>query len=268
MKVSIVIPTYNRPDFLDRLLRSIARQSFKNFEVIVVDDNSPNFGEYGLLIKKYQDLFSEFTFLSNETNRGAPHSRNRGIMTAKYDLIALVDDDDEWLPAKLEKQVDIFKHSDAKVGIVYTWTDAVNEEKEIVYCFRSDIEGNAIREILSGCFIPSPSVMVRKKAIIEAGLFDESFPSCQDWDMWTRILERKYECRVVKHVVTIYYKHSRVSIGSSKTALQGYTKYYRKHMFLALVTDRCIFLKYFKILIRNALNNIWNKWCQCEKCYK
>jgi glycosyltransferase involved in cell wall biosynthesis len=254
--VSIVIPTYNRPDLLDRLLTSITRQTFKEFEVIVVDDNSPNFGEYELLIKKYQDLFSEFAFLSNETNRGAPHSRNRGILTAKYDLIALVDDDDEWLPIKLERQVGIFNRSDAKVGIVYTWTDAVNENNEIVYCYRSDIEGNAIREILSECYIPSPSVMVRKQAIIEAGLFDESFPSCQDWDMWTRILEQNYECRVIKQVVTIYYKHSRESIGTSKSALQGYAKYYRKHLFWALVTDRRVFIKYLKFLLRYALNKI------------
>lgn len=230
MKVSIVIPTYKRVDYLDRLLKSIEVQTFKDFEVIVVDDCSPNIREYKRVIEKYKNIFKEFKFITKKENKGAPHSRNIGIKEAKYDLIALVDDDDEWLPTKLEKQVKIFQNSDKNVGLVYTWTDAMDEKRNIIYQYRSKIEGNAKKEILKECFIPSPSVMVRKKAIIEAGLFDESFPSCQDWDMWTRIIMKGYEIRVVKEVVTIYHKHNNGNIGLSKNARNGYKMYYKKNM--------------------------------------
>lgn len=234
MKVSIVIPTYKRVDYLDRLLRSIEVQTFKDFEVIVVDDNSPNIIEYNPLIEKYKNIFKELRFITKKENRGAPHSRNIGIKEAKYDLIALVDDDDEWLPLKLEKQVEVFEKSNEKVGLVYTWTDVMNENREVVHNYRSELEGNLKKKILKECFIPSPSVMVRKKAIIEAGLFDESFPSCQDWDMWTRIIMKGYEVKVVKKMVTIYHKHNNGNIGLSKNANFGYKLFYKRNLLNAI----------------------------------
>ena len=124
-------------DYLDRLLSSIEVQTFKDFEIIVVDDNSPNIEEYESIIEKYKNIFNEFKFITKKENKGAPHSRNIGIKEAKYDLIALVDDDDEWLPAKLEKQVAIFENSDENVGLVYTWTDVMDEDRTIIHNYRS-----------------------------------------------------------------------------------------------------------------------------------
>ena len=251
--VSIVIPTYKRPHFLDRLLKSIASQTFKKFEIIVVDDCSPNYNDYVLVIEKYKKNLKEFKFLRNSENRGAPYSRNRGIKEAKYDLIALVDDDDEWLPKKLEMQFEIFKNNNENLGLVYTWTDAIDENGKVVYKYRSEIEGNPKKEILKECFIPSPSVMVRKKAIIEAGLFDEKMPSCQDWDMWTRIIMKGYEVKVVKEVVTIYHKHREGNIGLSERAKEGYKMYYKKHIFSTILDFKILFLfikRYIGLIIR------------------
>lgn len=230
MKVSIVIPTFNRPDYLSRLLDSIAKQTFKDYEVIVVDDNSPNSAEYTAVIDHFQAKLPALTYLHNTSNMGAPYSRNRGIETARYELIALVDDDDEWLDEKLAKQVEIFSKSDDRLGLVYTWTDAVDETGSVVYRYRSTIKGNAIKEILQECFIPSPSVMVRASAIKKAGLFDVTFPSCQDWEMWTRILISGYTCDVVDSVATKYHKHNSGSIGFGKKAKIGYKKYYKKYL--------------------------------------
>jgi glycosyltransferase involved in cell wall biosynthesis len=223
---------------LDRLLASIKTQTFQEFEVIVVDDNSPNHDEYLPVIEKYKNLFSEFSFFINETNRGAPYSRNRGILASKYDLVALVDDDDEWLPEKLEMQVEIFEVSPENVGLVYTWTDAVDENGQVVYRYRSELEGNVKKEILRECFIPSPSVMVRKKAILEAGLFDESFPSCQDWDMWTNIILRGFEVKVAKKVLTLYHKHNAGNIGLSDHAKRGYLLFYKKYLIASIRNGR------------------------------
>jgi len=231
MKVSVVIPSFKRADYLDRLLESINEQTFQNFEVIVVDDCSPNQDDYKIVVNKYKNIFNEFTFLVNEKNSGAPHSRNRGIRLAKYELIALVDDDDEWFPEKLEKQVQIFleEKENSKLGIVYTWAKVIDNDKNLLDTNESKVRGNGLKDILEKCFICSPSVMVKKDSIVKTGLFDEDLPSCQDWDMWTRMFKAGFECDVVKEFLTYYYKHDGPTIGTSPRARVGFLKYYKKH---------------------------------------
>ncbi|MGZ3790407.1 MAG: glycosyltransferase family 2 protein [Bacteriovorax sp.] len=229
-EVSIVIPTFNRSELLRNLLRSIKNQSFKNFEVIVVDDNSSDQSKYLEVINEFKrDL--NLQYLVNDKGRGAPYSRNRGINLAKANLIALVDDDDEWFPRKLEEQIKMFQESSAKVGLVYTWTKVVDSNRNPLRDQCDVFEGACKSEILDSCFISSPSVMLRKEALVSAGLFDESFPSCQDWDMWTRIIFKGYECRVCKDFLTYYYKHDGPSIGTSPRAKLGFKMYYGKHFF-------------------------------------
>lgn len=244
-KVSIIIPTYKRADFLDRLLKSIVGQTYQNYEVIIIDDNSPNENDYKKIVEKYSSIIKELRYVRNKINKGAPYSRNIGINMSKYELLALVDDDDEWLPMKLEKQVKLFENP--KIGICYTWTNAVDESNNIVHEYKSNFSGKVLKDIIKECFIPSPSVMVTKKAIVNSGLFDESFPSCQDWDMWTRIIKNDFECDVVREVLTIYHKHGRESIGLSERAKIGYKKYYRKHF--KLFIKYYLFSKEYKVLI-------------------
>lgn len=229
LRVSIVIPTYNRPDLLDRLLASIKKQTFAGFEVLIVDDNSPNQREYERVIARYTESLNEFYFLRNEKNGGAPYSRNRGIKLAKYDLIALVDDDDEWLPDKLMKQVRLFESSAPNTGLVYSWADSIDQSGNVVYRYRSSHRGNDLSLLLDSCFIPSPTVMVSREAVTRAGLFDEDLPSCQDWDLWTRIVEYGYYYNVVEEVLALHHKHDRPSIGNSARSLQGFYLYYEKH---------------------------------------
>lgn len=228
-EISIVIPTLNRPEFLSRLLKSISAQTYQKFEVLIIDDASDDQASNQKVIESYKDVM-DLKYFVNEKRSGAPVSRNRGITEAKFDLIALVDDDDEWLPSKLEKQIEIFAHSPEEVGLVYTWTRVVDSNGNAIGENLSSIEGLPKREILEECFISSPSVMVKKKAIIASGLFDISFRSCQDWDMWTRLVFANYQVRVVKEILTLYYKHTGPSIGSSPKAKQGYLQYYSKHV--------------------------------------
>lgn len=228
MNVSIVVPTFERPELLRRLLRSIYAQTYSAYEVIVIDDFSANIKEYENVIAEFSLVFQDFSFLRNSSNRGAPHSRNHGIRHAKYDLVALVDDDDEWLPHKLAKQVEVFTHSPPIVGLVYTWTDVVDLGVQSAF-YRAETEGKCLHDILKECFIPSPSVMLRKAVFSDVGFFDEQLPSCQDWDMWTRIFANGYECRVVREALTLYHKQASSSIGTSPRARHGYAMYYRRH---------------------------------------
>lgn len=243
MKLSVVIPSFNRPHFLERLLKSIAKQTCLPDEVIVVDDHSFNPERFNSLIEYYSQHLPQFRFLRNKTCKGAPYSRNRGIREASGELIALVDDDDEWLSHKLEKQIATFQKNPENLGLTYTWTNAIHLN-QVVFKYRPVENGRPLANLLLSCFIPSPSVVVRKQAIIEAGLFDECFPSCQDWDMWTRILAKGYECQVVEEVLTLYHKHEKPSIGTSPKAQIGYSYYRKKHLFLYWEYHKKLFLKY------------------------
>lgn len=93
--------------------------------------------------------------------------------------------------------------------------------------------------------------MVKKQAIIDSGLFDESFPSCQDWDMWTRIIFKGYEVRVCKEFLTYYLKHDGPTIGTSPRAKKGFILYYQKHFTkLILHQEFRHIVRYFKLMCR------------------
>lgn len=234
MGVSIVIPSFERPELLEKLLLSVSKQTFLEFEVFVIDDCSVNLSEIKNIIAKFTTQM-KIELLVNSQRMGAPHSRNRGILLAQYEFIALVDDDDEWFPDKLAIQYKMFLESSFKVGLIYTWTQVINPMRMVLYELKGEIEGNARNDILETCFIPSPSVMVRKKSIIDAGLFDENFPSCQDWDTWTRIIFAGYEVKVCREFLTYYLKHDGPTIGTSPKAKLGFILYYQKHFFKLLI---------------------------------
>ncbi len=232
--ISVVIPTYKRPELLARLLNSISQQTLLPNEVIVVDDASSMDDSYLSCINHFRSKIPLLHFQRLEVNSGAPHARNIGIAQAKNEWIALVDDDDEWLPDKLAKQWEIAAHADDSVGLIYTWTHAEGVGLQPSYSSRHTTRGDARRAILTTNFIMSASVMVRKQAIEQAGLFDEALPSCQDWDMWTRIFLKGFTCEVVPEVLTIYHRHGGESIGLSARAKLGYKLFLDQH-FLAIV---------------------------------
>ncbi len=253
MKISIVIPSYKRPDLLKKLLDSIEQQTCKEYEIIVVIDGQDKHQEYLELLKWAKEQFERVEFEFNEVNRGACYCRNVGIKKAKYDLIALVDDDDTWYSTKLEKQLNYFKEN-KEVGLVYTWTDIIGADGNKIGEYAKSFSGECFKDILNSCFIPSPSVMVRKEVFEVAGLFDETFPSCQDWEMWTRVL-KYYKCGVVKSFETKYYKHAGDTIGKSPKAKSGFIKYYEKNIKFLLIHFKFRHLyRYFRWKIEDTLN--------------
>jgi glycosyltransferase involved in cell wall biosynthesis len=226
--ISIVIPTYRRADLLERLLLSIHTQTFMDYEVIIIDDASPNIADYTTVISKFRGWFNQFEYVRLSSNGGAPRARNEGIRRAKGEWLALVDDDDEWLPEKLEKQYAIAQETPPEVGLIYTWTRVVDGNGQMISESKPNIEGKSTRAIFTTNFIMSPSVMVRRVVFDKVGNFDEKLPSCQDWDMWARILTI-YECRIVRQITSIYYQHGKNSVGLSPKAQNGYLLFLRKH---------------------------------------
>lgn len=232
--ISVVIPTYRRPELLGRLLKSIAAQTRLPEEVIVVDDASGMDDAYALCIGRYQKRLPKLEYIRLESGGGAPRARNIGLRAAQGSWVALVDDDDEWLPEKLEAQYEIAKSAEPKLGLIYSWANVVRSDGQVVRKNEATVNGNALKAILHNNFITSPTVIVRRSAIFEAGLFDEALPSCQDWDMWIRIFIANYSCACVpKHTAT-YYQHMQPSVGNSSKALKGHFLFLKRHWSLFL----------------------------------
>lgn len=239
--VSVVVPTYGRPNYLKRLLQSIKRQTRPVDEIIVVNDCSPDIDAYCAVIRQFAESMN-IRHIVNKTNQGAPVCRNIGIEASNYKYIALTDDDDEWEAEKNAMEFELIRRGN--IGLVYSHGISVDETGKVLYKFAGTGRGHDLKILLSECFIPSSSVMVTYEAICTAGMFDPKLPSCQDWDMWVRIVQAGYAYDVVARTLLVYHKHSEPSIGAGPKAKKGYKLFYRKH--LKLYISNFLFSKEYK----------------------
>ena len=221
-KVSVIIPTYNRAKLIGRAINSVLVQTFKDFEIIVVDDASTD--NTRQVVKRIKD--KRIILISHQENKGGSAARNTGIKTAIGEYIAFLDDDDEWIPTKLEKQIRFFERCKRNVGLIYSWAEIIDEGKDLFVKSKPKVRGEFLREILNRSFLPSPTVIVKKTCFQSIGLFDENFTSCQDREMWTRIATQ-YQVEALPECLAITHKHSDFSIGSSpKKVIYGYYQYF------------------------------------------
>ena len=160
MLVSVIIPTYNRKNLLDISINSVLNQTYQNFEIIIVDDNS-NDGTDDYIKKINHD---KIQYIKNKESMYAPTSRNIGILHSKGDLISFLDDDDEWYSDKLEKQVKLFQDSD--VGLVYGGIDLFFEDYSLSYPTSPELKGDIYKNMLIKNYIgATPSVIVRRDVL-------------------------------------------------------------------------------------------------------
>jgi len=183
-QVSIIIPTYNRATLLKRAINSVLQQSFSDFELIVVDDASTDYTPE--VVKKIND--SRIKLIQHSKNKGASAARNTGIDLSKGKYIAFLDDDDEWLPEKIERQLAAFQTADIKIGLIYSGYSFVSpKNNNILKTVTPEHRGALYPLLLRRNFISTVTPLVKKDCFKIAGTFDETLPSCQDWDMWIRI---------------------------------------------------------------------------------
>ena len=187
---------------------------------------------------------------------GSQFCRNLGIKISKYNWIAFIDDDDEWLPTKLEKQIFALKNSDENIGIIYTFAVSIDEKNNIKHFYNEILNLDQKKQILEKCFIPSPSVLIKKRALISSGFFDEKLVSCQDWDMWLRIIFNGYRCYCIQEYLSIHHKHNFNSIGKNENVINGFYGFYKKHIWKTYSINKLLFLKYLKNIIFIYLKKI------------
>ncbi|MDO9161213.1 MAG: glycosyltransferase family A protein [Methylococcaceae bacterium] len=181
MNISVVIPTYNRCDFLRRALLSVVAQTLQPTEIIVVDDGSSD--STAVMIR---DEFPEIKYYRQE-NYGVSSARNLGIQHAIGDWIALLDSDDEWLPEKLAMQTAaLFAAPESKIcHTEEQWIRngvRVNPAKQYI-----KPGGWIFKECLPLCAISPSTVMIHRSVFDDVGLFDTDLPACEDYDLWLRI---------------------------------------------------------------------------------
>ncbi|MFC1668274.1 glycosyltransferase [Chlamydiota bacterium] len=200
-KVSVIIPVYNKAKYISFALQSVLNQTVKDIEIIVIDDGSTdNLKE---VIKPY---LSRITFYEQK-NQGASTARNKGIEFAKGDFICLLDADDIWLPNKIEKQLDVFRlYPDC--GLVYSNGIVIDENGEetgsIIHNSRfRGYNGLIFRKLLMKNVIPTLSVVIKKKFIVNSLLFDSKYKASQDYDFWLR-LAKKCEFYYINEVLFKY----------------------------------------------------------------
>ena len=199
--VTAIITTYKRkPSMVVRAIHSVLSQTYKHIELIIVDDSPPNYSERDNVRKAVEKEIED----NHEIDICV--ARNTGMNAAKGKYIAYLDDDDEWLPTKIEKQIRVIEHS--KAGLVYCGclckndrTDSIVERKAIYY------RGRVFDKLLYNNFIDSTSFpLIRKDCLEAVGGFDPLMESAQDYDVWLRI-SKEYEVDFVPEPLVIYHEH-------------------------------------------------------------
>ena len=197
MLVSVVIPTHNRAALLPRAIGSVLAQTYSHLECIVVDDASTDDTPH--VVQQFVD--ERLIYLRHETNRYASAARNTGIAHARGELIAFLDDDDEWLPDKLARQVAFMQGLPKDVGMVYCWMDYFDDQDHLVREHHPTLKGHVFEQTLVGQPLGGcPTLLVRREAVEKVKGFDESLPRGNDGDFIRRVC-RHYAVDVVPEVL-------------------------------------------------------------------
>ncbi len=209
-RVTVVIPTYNRASLLPRAIRSVLAQTFSDFELLIVDDASSDNTEE--VVAGFAG--PQISHIRRQRNRGLAAARNTGIAAARGEFIAFLDDDDEWLPRKLETQVAIFDAAPARVGAVHCGSvTIVSETGKTVVRLRPTCRGNLyprLRYFPNFLSIGGSTLMFRRGCFGRVGLFDEQFVVHQQYEMWFRVA-REFEFESTPEVLVRCYLHGEAS---------------------------------------------------------
>jgi glycosyltransferase involved in cell wall biosynthesis len=197
-KVSVIVPTYNRADRLERSLNSIVSQTYQDFELIVVDDGSTD------KTSKLMKSFSKAQYISMKKNSGVSKARNVGLSVAKGELICFLDSDDLWNEEKIQIQV-LWLENNKDSQVCYTDEIWIRNGVRVNPMNRHrKYSGDIFRHCLGLCIVSPSSVMIRAKLFDEIGNFDESLPACEDYDLWLRIAA-KYAFHFIEEPLIIKY---------------------------------------------------------------
>jgi glycosyltransferase involved in cell wall biosynthesis len=243
--VSIILPTFNRANYLERSIKSILNQTYTNFELIIIDDGSTDNTDEIL------NGFNEDRIqIIERSHNGASYARNFGISIAKGNYIAFQDSDDEWMPNKLDKQINIILNEDIRADVVYSdmWRISNNSEK---YWASPDVRlGNLIDPITMDYQVYGigiGSAIIKRECFIRGGNFDERLKRFIDMDLFIRF-SKIYRFYHIKKPLVKYYETEGISSNLNELCISRLLllqKYYND----VKINDKFI-LNQYEIIIR------------------
>jgi len=187
--ISVIIPAFNAPRTLHDTVASVLSQTLDDLELIVV--NSAEQAKQAKIVELLASINDDRIQVINCEEANSSVNRNRGIAAATGLFIAFLDADDLWLPAKLEQQYQALQHT-PNASVAYSSIDCIDEQSNFLRpgvraLWAGDVYG---RLLVSNFIVNGSNVMVRREAIATVGLFDETLPSSQDYDLWLRLAEQ------------------------------------------------------------------------------
>lgn len=251
--VSIIIPTYNRTDYLYLTLESIVQQTYQDFEVIVVDDGTPNTDNEIICSK-----FDKVRYYKIKNTGGPATPRNVGIRKASGKYLAFVDDDDIWLPHKLDMQVKILD-ANSDFGLVHSCCEVIDEHgilknKIIGRPGSMNVKHGDVRMRMIGNWtIMMPTPLIRKEVVDQVGFFNERMtPATEDVEYWSRCsFETKF------YYIDEPLARYRIHLNNISASKEKYRKlpYYLKEVLLDKYKEKKISRAVYKKILSNMCTN-------------
>lgn len=246
--VTIVLTTYKRPiEILERAVTSVLNQSYENLELLVIND----YPEDMVLSEKIEEMLcgkgdKRIRYIAVDKNGGACKARNLGLRKANGTYIAFMDDDDEWVDRKLERQVKVLDQNPG-VGLVYSSLLLQQSDGTWLIGNINPRPESPIKELLANNYIgPTSSPLLRTDLIRSVDGFDELMPSCQDYDLWMRVVLLSDIAYIDIPLVRYYYSTDSTFKGNGNKYYNGILRMFDKYMDL--------YTKYPESLVRRANN--------------
>jgi glycosyltransferase involved in cell wall biosynthesis len=197
--VSVIIHTYNNEKFIGETIESVLNQTYKDYEIIVVDDGSVD-GTRDALLPYMQKIRYHY-----KENGGIASAKNAGIRLSKAEFIAFLDHDDLWVRDKLKLQMECF-NKNPHAGLVYSKYTSFRDDKELRTKPEKGYSGWIFKELLSKSFIQTSTVIVKRECLDTVGPYDETFVLGDEYDMFLRISKR-FQCGFIDKGLTRYRVH-------------------------------------------------------------
>lgn len=261
--ISVIIPTYKRPNKIINAIKTVEKQTYSNFEIIIVDDNDSE-SNYRKKTKKnvLKNKKENLIYIEHKKNLGACAARNTGIENAKGEYIAFLDDDDIWYKKKLEKQFNKIKN-DENIALVYCNYYKIdrtkNSKSKTNYVYRGETYKAFLKKTSGLC---TSSFLIRSSKIKKIGGFDEKLTSYQDYDLLLRLSKENKIDFVEEPLMEYIIDKDGISndidskIKGKKAILNKYENEYKKNNLKKSLSNHYIILGDFFILSKNKRGGI------------
>lgn len=216
-EVSVIIPTFNRAHLVKKAISSVLGQTYRDLEVIIVDDFSKD--NTSEIISEIKD--ERLKYVKHAQQKGASEARNTGVAASNGTYLAFLDDDDEWFPEKLQLQMDLFQEK-PETGMIYTgyfYIDA--KSKKTIREFKPKKKGFLDDQLLEkNCVGTTSTAVIKRECFIAVGGFDNKLRGCQDWDLWIRLAKQYPIDFIAKPLVNFLIHEVRIT-NDLKAKIQG-----------------------------------------------